>query len=203
MKINFQIPDDSSYHQYCPNCHSEKISRTFVKSKTFYKCDNCKNTYPRLIVIDPKVVWWIDKKNNEYWHESVGIVLYNGEQEILFFKRTIYPFVYTIPAGHLDLNESLIEAIQREVREETGIRIDHKAVILFSEENILGDECRTGADNHQWHMFVYKTTDSQPPVKINDEGGLPIWLTIDKALKKELTVPVRYFLKKYKRELFK
>jgi len=66
MKINFKLPDDNQYHQFCPNCYSEQINRCFKNNKTFYKCDKCNGTFPRLIVIDPKIKWWIDKNTKEY-----------------------------------------------------------------------------------------------------------------------------------------
>lgn len=194
MKIDFPLPTDGEYHQYCSNCHSENINRIFEGEKTFYLCDDCHNQSPRLIVIDPKTVWWVDEATKEYWHESVGVFVFNEENEALFFERTIYPFAFAIPAGHLDTGENAETAAKRELQEEAGI--ETSTVKLFSEEDVIGDECRRGADNHKWHLYTTKVG-NVGAIKINDEGVKPVWLTIEEALQKELVYPVRYFIEKY------
>lgn len=199
MKIGFTIPQDNSYHQFCPKCHSEKINRIFRQKKTYYKCNGCNETFPRLIVIDPKIKWWIDKKTKEYWHESVGVFVFNQHNEVLLFERTIYPFALTIPAGHLDSGEIPKEAVKRELLEETGLKINE--IKLFSEEDVLGDQCRRGADNHKWHLYIAKVKKADK-IKINDEGIKPVWLSIEEAQKNNLVYPVKFFINKYSSTLY-
>ncbi len=200
MKINFPLPTDEQYHQYCEKCHSENIHRIFEEEKTFYLCDHCAHKSPRLIVIDPQIVWWIDKKTKEYWHESVGIFIFNKDGKALFFQRIIYPFALTIPSGHLDIDEDPSTAAIRELEEEAGIKIN--AVNLFTEEDICGDKCRRGADIHKWHLYTARL-DNVGDVKINDEGVQPVWFSLEEASQKDLTYPVRYFIEKYGPQLFK
>jgi len=199
MKINFEIPKDNQYHQFCPECNSENINRIFKQNKTYYKCDNCNKISPRLIVLDPKIKWWIDNSTKEYWHESVGIFIFNESKEALFFERIIYPFSFAIPAGHLDLGENPGKAAKRELFEETGIKVG--SVKLFSEEDVIGDKCRRGADNHRWHLYIAKI-EKTDKIKLNDEGVKPIWLSLEQALCKDLVYPVEYFINKYGDTLF-
>lgn len=199
MKINFKIPGDNQYHQFCPECHSENISDIVDQGRTYYQCAACGKISPRLVIIDPKVKYWVDEATKEYWHESVGIFVFNKNNEALFFKRILFPFVYTIPAGHLDFDENIEEAVKRELFEETEIKIDQ--VKLFSEEDVLNDQCRRGADNHRWHLFVARL-EGESEIKINREGLEPVWLSLPEALKKELSVPVKYFIEKYGKDLF-
>ncbi|MBT3816777.1 MAG: NUDIX domain-containing protein [Candidatus Magasanikbacteria bacterium] len=198
MKINFKLPEDNKYHQFCPECHSEKIGSIKKEEKTYYKCEDCNGTFPRLIVIDPKIKWWIDEDTKEYWHESVGIFLFNEKNEVLLFERIKYPFVFTIPAGHLDVGEIAEVAVKREIFEETGLIVEH--VKLFLEEELIGDKCRRGADNHKWHLYVAKI-DEIGEITLGDEGMTPVWLSLEDALKKELTLPTKYFIDKYGSEL--
>lgn len=198
MKIEFSLPNDNKFHQYCSTCHSENIHRIFEEEKTFYLCDDCHNKSPRLIVIDPQTVWWIDEITKEYWHESVGVFVINEEGKVLLFERTIYPFAFTIPAGHLDTGEDAETAAKRELQEEAGIEI--RNVKLFSEEDVIGDECRRGADNHKWHLYTTKV-ENIGEIKINDEGVKPVWLTLEEAQQKELVYPVKYFIEKYGNKL--
>lgn len=199
MKINFEIPNDNKYHQFCPECHSENIKRADQEGKTYYHCDSCQGTFPRMIVIDPAIKWWTTEPDKEYWHESVGIFVFNERNEALFFERIMYPFAYSVPAGHLDQGEDPGEAVIRELFEETGIKIDQAK--LFSEEDIIGDECRRGADSHKWHLYTAKigSTDS---IELNDEGIKPSWLSLEQALDRNLVYPIRFLINKYGNKLF-
>ncbi len=200
MKITFELPIDSKVHQYCTNCLQESVERVFVDGKTYYKCNNCQQTLPRSLVIDPQVTWWVDQETKEYWHESVGIIISNRNKKILLFDRKIFPFALTIPAGHLDADEEPLLAAVREVSEEVGATpLD---VALFSQEDVIGDECRRGADAHRWSLFTGTLSDTTP-LTLNDEAADAVWLTIDEALNKELTYPLRYFLQKYGSQLIK
>ena len=193
MQIPLNIPLNKE-GQYCIHCFSQKVKSIFQDGLTYYQCQSCGKTAERSLVIDNNIIWWTDKKTNEYWHESVGVFIFNLENKALFFERTIYPFAFTIPAGHLDVGETADVAIKRELKEETGIKPDK--ITLFLEEDVIGDKCRRGADNHRWHLYVARVKKDQN-IKINDEGTRPVWLSLNKALKKELTFPVRYFIEKY------
>lgn len=120
--------------------------------------------------------------------------MFNENNEVLFFERTIYPFAFAIPAGHLDTGEDAETAARRELQEEAGIEVAD--IKLFSEEDVIGDECRRGADNHKWHLYTAKV-ENVGEIKINDEGLKPVWLSLEEALQKELVYPVKYFIEKY------
>ena len=196
-----QIPTNISLNQegqYCIYCFSKKVERIYRNKLTYYYCKSCNKITERSLVIDNSIVWWINKETNEYWHESVGVFVFNSESKVLFFERTIYPFAFTIPAGHLDSGEIPQIAVKRELAEETGIT-EVNDLELFSQENIVGDKCRRGADNHKWHLYVAKI-ENFDYLKINDEGVKPVWLTLEEALNEKLVFPVRYFIKKYNKE---
>jgi len=187
--------------QFCIECFSNDVKRVFEAGLTYYHCNSCGKTLERCLVIDNSITWWVDKLTKEYWHESVGIFIFNSENKALFFKRTIYPFALTIPAGHLDAREEPKIAINREVLEEVGIEIVSENITLFSEEDVIGDKCRRGADNHKWHLYTTRIKNSVTP-KVNDEGVEPVWLSLVEALHKETTYPVKYFIEKYGNRLF-
>lgn len=198
-KIDFPILDTEHFRQYCLSCHSENINRIFEEGRTYYLCSSCKTKSPRLLVIDPAVVWWIDKQTKEYWHESVGAFINNGEGKVLFFERTIWEFAFTIPAGHLDSGEKPDAAVKREIAEEVGVELEK--VDVFSREQVIGDRCRRGADDHLWNLYKASIKKNQKIV-VNDEGFRPAWLTKDEALGKDLTFAARYFIEKYGDSLF-
>lgn len=194
MKINFTIPRDGKSHSYCIACHSDKIEPFYIEENYHYRCLACGNISPRIIHADKSEVWWVDENTRDFWHESIGVFLFNHDKQILLFKRVIYPFVYTIPAGHLGVGENPKAAAIREVEEETGIVLE--SAKLVCEDDIAGDECKWGADHHRWHLYE-AVIDNETPFKINSEGHEGAWYDLDAALKLDLTNPSRYFIKKY------
>ncbi len=194
MKIDFEIPRDGQSHSYCIACHGEKIESFYIEGNYHYRCMSCGKISPRIIHADNSEVWWIEKNTRDFWHESIGVFLFNHNRQILLFKRVIFPFVYTIPAGHLGVGENPGLAAIREVEEETGVTLD--SVKLVSEEDIAGDECKWGADHHRWHLYE-AAVDNKTPFKINSEGHAGAWYDLDSALSLELTKPTRSFIAKF------
>ena len=195
MKLNFEWKNDGKYHQYCAHCHAETVDRVYEDGKTFYFCSTCKQRHERSIVIDPVIKWWV-ADDGEYWHESEGVFIRNSEGKFLFFERLIFPFALTVPSGHVDTGEDALTAARRETEEEVGYKADK--FVDVATEDIVGDSCRRGADAHRWHAYLLplkKNIDVK--VTEEDEGQKPTWLTLEEALQKDLTYPVKYIINKY------
>jgi ADP-ribose pyrophosphatase YjhB (NUDIX family) len=197
MKIKFLIPDDSQRHRFCINCNTE-----YPKEVTSaFHCERCGRDSDRVIDIDPQVVYWVDPKTLEYWHESVGVFVINKNQEILLIERTLYPVgLCTIPAGHLDINEIPKEGAIRELFEETGIVTTEISLIV--DLPMTDDSCRRGSDCHLWHLYRYRLEESVQIKVDQGEGKNPIWTTRENALQMKLTSPVKYFLEHYSDQIF-
>ncbi len=173
-------------------CFSGPIDRIERENRTYYRCHACSKTSERSIVIDNGITWWTDA-DGVYHHESVGVVVLNERKEILCLLRTIYPFVYSIPAGHLDAGEEPKKAALRELREETGLS-PQSGLELVGEFNLQGDPCRRGSDNHRWHL--YKThIAGTPKLNLCDEASRAEWFSVDKirALN-NAAYPLRYIV---------
>lgn len=198
MKINFPLPTDNRRHRYCQNCLSEKVHDVQIEGKNLYHCDHCLQTHDRLIDIDPKLVSWVDEKTQEYWHESVGVFVFDLDRKFLLIERTIYPYGLTIPSGHLESGELPRRAAERELFEETGIKT--KKLVFFKQTGVP-DLCRRGADFHRWNIF---TLIQSRPVKIvtnKHEGKNPVWVNYQKVLQQKLAPPVRYLILKFGNQL--
>ena len=198
MKLPLSISIGKVYHQYCLSCWHETVERVINEGKTLYHCQNCDATKERSLVIDPAIKSWVDD-NRLYWHESAGVFVRNPKNQILLFKRTIFPFSMTVPSGHVDQGEEPLEAARRELGEETSLATKGLKLREFAQQPIHGDSCRRGCDDHIWHAFVADVPDQ--PVAITEEGLDPVWLSINKALEQDLTVPVRYMLERFAYEL--
>lgn len=192
MKIP-KIIDLKASGQYCINCFSKNVQRTFENELTYYKCSDCNKKLERSLVIDDSVNWWVDKDNN-YWHESVGvIVVYNNK--ILTQLRQIYPFAYALPAGHLDKGEENEPeaAAKRELWEETGIATD-SLELLKSKLDMPGDSCRRGSDHHRWHLYRLNL-EQEPELKISEEASKFEWMSLDDLRRCEnITYPLKFFV---------
>jgi 8-oxo-dGTP pyrophosphatase MutT (NUDIX family) len=201
MKLNFDWKNDGKYHQYCIHCHAESVEKVVEDGKTCYFCATCKQRHERSIIIDLAIKWWITD-DGEYWHESAGIFIRNSKGKFLFFERLMFPFAMTVPAGHVDSGEEPIEAAKREAEEEVGLT-NGKPMLIVSED-IIGDSCRRGCDTHHWHVYLI-ALDQDIDLKVTEkeEGEKPIWLTLDEALQKDLTFPVRYIIERHKDDLTK
>ncbi|MBP2330648.1 8-oxo-dGTP pyrophosphatase MutT (NUDIX family) [Kibdelosporangium banguiense] len=149
------------------------------------------------MIIDPALRWWI-AADGEYWHETAGIFVRNPGGEYLLFRRTKFPFGLTVPAGHIEVDETPAAAAERELSEETGL--SGRALDGLGDVDLVGDSCRRGADIHRWHVFITEV-DEHTDVAINDEGTEPVWLTPSSLAGVELTPAVTMLVERYRRHL--
>ena len=59
-----------------------------------------------------------------YPEPTVGALIVNGEGKILLAKSHKWFDKYTLPGGHIELGETMEEAVKREIREEVGLEIE-------------------------------------------------------------------------------
>ncbi|HLD07378.1 MAG TPA: NUDIX domain-containing protein [Candidatus Nanoarchaeia archaeon] len=58
-----------------------------------------------------------------YPEPCVGGLVLNPEQKILLIKSEKWFGKYVLPGGHIELGETMEQALQREMREETGLDV--------------------------------------------------------------------------------
>jgi 8-oxo-dGTP pyrophosphatase MutT (NUDIX family) len=186
MRIDFLRPFDDAYREYCLNCHAVTIEWITVDGRKKCICRSCGEQADRAIVIDPGISWWTDE-TGEYWHESAGVFVRDPRRRFLFFQRSAFPFSMTVPAGHVERGEAPDRAAARELMEEVGIRGEN--LQLIASDHLLGDVCRRGSDAHLWHAYLLDVA-AASEATVNDEGGSPVWLSLDDARSHRLTFAV-------------
>lgn len=170
----------------------EKIKNAKINHPVFI---HNKHMFERAYIFDKKIKNYFTKDGNLF-HKSAGGIIEQEEDgivKILLFRRNTYPIgYYTIPAGHIKINEDPKEAIIRECKEETGLDVVLREPVFF--EGLIYDECRRGADFHNW--TVYKCDcDGDGDIKCNEEGCDIGWYSKDQILNDlPLTLPTAYFL---------
>ena len=68
-------------------------------------------------------------KKNQWFRAGAGAVILNDQGEVLAFERRDTPGSWQFPQGGLDPNEEPLDAVFREVEEETGIKKKHLQLI--------------------------------------------------------------------------
>ncbi len=63
----------------------------------------------------------------------MGGLIVNDEGKILLAKSHKWFDSYTLPGGHIELGETMVDAVRREVREETGLDVEVKEMLLMQE----------------------------------------------------------------------
>ncbi|NIO22690.1 MAG: NUDIX domain-containing protein [Candidatus Aenigmarchaeota archaeon] len=62
-------------------------------------------------------------KDQKYPEPTVGAIILNNKGEVLVLKSPKWN-TYTIPGGHVELNETMEDALRREVKEEIGLDVN-------------------------------------------------------------------------------
>ena len=74
-----------------------------------------------------------------YPEPTVGALIVNKEGKILLAKSHKWFDKYTLPGGHIEIGETMKEAVAREVREEVGLDVE-VAEFLLMQEAIFAEE---------------------------------------------------------------
>ncbi len=135
---------------YCYYCHQPNPRKIIRPDEIIFECLSCGKTDGRILRIDPAI------KTVEYngtpEHFSVGSFLKNRKTgKFLFLKKRTYPQIIDFVAGHIRNEENPFEAIHREVKEESGLDLNHFQLLWEGLPTPLC--CRYGVDNHYWYLF--------------------------------------------------
>ena len=110
---------------------------------------------------------------------TVGIFIFNPQNELLLTKTHKWRGKYGVPGGHIELGESAIETARRETKEETGLEIRDIDFLCWQE--CIYDEQFWKPRHFIFIDFTARTDDSE--VALNDEAEEFIWIDPQKALK--------------------
>ena len=117
----------------------------------------------------------------QYPEPVVGALIVNSESKVLLVRSYKWPDQYVIPGGHIELGETMEEALTREMKEETGMDI------YDIEYAWLGESVFEDSFHEKKHLifinFVCKTDSCE--VTLNDESQGYVWVSPQEAL--ELT----------------
>ena len=97
---------------------------------------------------------------------TVLCLLYKDNQ-ILLQNRTKKDWKgYTLPGGHVELGESFVDAVIREMKEETNLDVVHPQLCGVKQFPI---------ENGRYVVFLFKSNEFSGELKSSDEGEM-IWV---------------------------
>ena len=113
----------------------------------------------------------------EYPEPTVGALIFHNDK-LFLMKSYKWHGKWVIPGGHIELGETMQEALKREVKEETALDIHDIEFIMFQE--FIFDKAYHKKSHFIFFDFSCRTDTAG--VVLNDEGQEYMWLTPEEAL---------------------
>jgi nucleoside triphosphatase len=132
----------------------------------------------------------------QYPEPTVGALIFNQEGKALLIVSPKWHGKYAIPGGHIELGETIEQALKREIKEETNLDI-FDIHFLTLQEFIFGEEFYE-KKHFLFIDYVCQTNDTN--VILNEEGNDYVWASIDEALKLPLEPYTKATLLRYKEQ---
>ena len=129
--------------------------------------------------------------NREYpsrpWISTHGII-FDGKQQILLTKRATPPKqnYWFPPGGAVDLGETVLEALKREILEETGISVKNLHFVEFIDA-ISRDEL--GHIKYHYVVHFYRREYLSGILKASDDALDAKWISVEDIQNRRILVP--------------
>jgi nucleoside triphosphatase len=117
----------------------------------------------------------------QYPEPTVGALIFNQQGKALLVKSDKWRNKYCVPGGHIELGETMEDALRREIKEETGLDIYNVEFALMQE--FIFDEAFHEKRHFIFFDFVCKTDASENNVVLNFESQEYVWVFPGEALK--------------------
>ena len=105
----------------------------------------------------------------QYPEPTVGALIFDPQGRLFLMSSHKWKGKYVIPGGHIELGETMVEALRREVKEETNLDIRDIEFVCFQE--CIHDD-RFWQHRHYIFFDFAARTDSTNVI-LNDEASSP------------------------------
>lgn len=126
---------------------------------------------------------------------TVGALVVSPDGRVLLVRTHKWGDRWGVPGGKVEWGETLLEAVHREVREETGLEV-HDVRWAPVQEAVLHPEFHRPAHFLLVNVVARSMSDE---VTLNDEAQAFAWATADEAAGFDLNGPTRRLLEHYAR----
>ena len=120
-------------------------------------------------------------------HITVACIVYQRDRFLFVRERDGGKIVYNQPAGHLETNETLFDAVKRETLEETGWEVEISSFL-----GIYHYTSKKSGICYVRHSFIGKTLTQQKGYKLDEDIIDTCWMNIKEAekLRKNMRSPI-------------
>jgi ADP-ribose pyrophosphatase YjhB (NUDIX family) len=122
---------------------------------------------------------------------TVGAAIFNDANEVLMIRTQKWSNLWGIPGGKTKYGETSIDALRREIKEETGLEIRDI-------EFVLVQDCIHSKEFYREAHFVLLNyicrVCGKPDVILNEEAQEFCWVSFEGALAMKLNKPTRVLL---------
>jgi nucleoside triphosphatase len=133
-----------------------------------------------------------NKKTQTFPEPIVGAIILNHRDEVLLLKSHKWSDMYSIPGGHIELGETVLEALMRETKEETGLDIADAHFVGIQES--INDGLYFQPSHFIFIDFVCRASEAK--VTLDDEAQDYVWIGIRDALELPLVSNTRQALRR-------
>ena len=135
--------------------------------------------------------------NQQFPEPTVGALIFNPEGKLLLVKTHKWKGKYTIPGGHVELGEGLLDALKREILEETGLELIKSKFLCYQE--FIYDESFYEKRHFIFFDFICYVNNGQ--VQLNNEAQEFVWVDIKEAYSYPIDSYLRYSLDIYQKQV--
>ncbi len=118
-----------------------------------------------------------------YPHPTVGALIFDPEGKLFLMKSHKWHGKYLVPGGHIELGETIEDALRREVKEETNLDIFDIEFLIFQE--FIYDEAFWKKMHFIFFDYICKTN-SPNDVILNNEASEYTWVAPEEALEMDI-----------------
>jgi nucleoside triphosphatase len=119
---------------------------------------------------------------------TVGALVFNPEGKVILLKSDKWKGKYVVPGGHIELGETILDALRREIKEETNL--DVRDIKFVCHQEFIYDEAFAKPRHYVFLDYACRT-DSED-VRLNEEAQSYEWVTLEEAL----TLPIDPYTRK-------
>lgn len=134
-----------------------------------------------------------------YPEPVVDAFIINNENKIFLMKSRKWSNLWVVPGGHIEIGETIDQALKREVKEETNLTIINPQLITIW-EFIDGEEYH---DKRHMLFLNYRVETTSKDIMLNDEGQEYVWTTKDEVLKLPLEKYSKMTIQQFPGKFFK
>lgn len=129
-----------------------------------------------------------------YPEPTVGALIFNKDGKLLLVKSHKWLDKYTMPGGHVELGETIKDALKREVKEEVGLDIEIVDMLGFQEAIFPAEFAKR--KHFIFFDFIAKCKNDEVTLD-KDEIQEYFWIEPKEALKLDLESFIKKTLEKY------